>query len=113
MERKPDMFADETLDTLRRLKALDQKEQRWVWDVATILHNEGWITEACFKAALDAAPFDLENASCDACGRLAIYPRDHAFDCPLADTDDPAYAAHCILTEPEGSNDHRENLMHP
>ena len=90
---------DDALDTLRELDALTQTEQRWVWDVATILHETGlYDTAACFHEALNARDW-TGRERCEACDLFAIYPSDHAFDCPLAEFEEPAYAAHCILTE--------------
>lgn len=97
---------------LSRLDGLHPKDQTWVWDVATILHNtKQYTNDTCFELAISALGDTLEP--CDACRRSATFPRDHAFDCPLANNDDPAYAAHLILTEDLTDDEHRVNLRHP
>lgn len=112
------MNEHDQLTTLRRLKELNARQQDWVWDCAKQLHDAGWATEACFKAALNARDW-TNTEPCEACGaRDTIYPYHHHIleqgcICPLAELDNPAYAAHCILTEPEGSSDHRERLTRP
>lgn len=110
------------LTTLRRLKELTSRQQDWVWEVAKQLHDAQWETAACFKAALDSRDW-TNHEPCEACGALGtVYPTDHhrhidqGYTCPLAELDDPAYVAHCILTEPDEDlsySDPTARLHHP
>ena len=98
------------IEVLRQLKELNERQQDWVWEVAKQLHDAKWETAACFKAALNAVDWTAAPY-CEACGAFTIYPADHyrhedqGYTCPLAELDDPAYVAYCILTEPEGETD--------
>lgn len=105
----------EQMELMRRLDALDKKDQTWVWDAATLLHHEhNKPTAEAFRLAFSCLPEAIQP--CEACNRSATFPRDHAFDCPLASLDEPAYAVHCLMTEPPEDlsySDPTAGLHHP
>ena len=87
---------------MQQLKETDQKRWTWTWECAEVLHKSyDYDVKAAFSAALEALD---GNERCDACDRYCVFPRDHAFDCPLATNDEPSYVAYCIQGNDEADD---------